>query len=163
MFKLYMVGYGNTYEEIIELSKKLDVYDNIIFLGPLDNNDERTIMKKMDLVIIPTLNASLGIPCLEAIHEGIPSIVSSGDRGASFFVTKSKSGFVYKNGDAISLSIYIKKILNNSDLRDILRKNAKSFSHKIEPKKIADYLLEIFDYSLYRNIYQKPLPPWEKQ
>lgn len=160
-FRLYMIGQGNTYKEVVELSKKINVYDNIIFLGSLSNNIARTIMKKMDIVVVPKLNASLGIPCLEAIHEGVPSIVSSGDRGGSFFVLKSNSGFVYEKGNSESLSNYIQKIADNDKLKELFIKNAVDFSNKIEPKVIAKYLDEIFNYIFIDNIKEKPIPPWE--
>lgn len=72
--KLLLVGDGSLREQLIELAKKLDVFNKIIFVGTKDNSND--YLQVMDMFVFPSIYEGLGISLIEAQANGLPSLVS---------------------------------------------------------------------------------------
>ncbi len=77
-FKLVIVGKkGWYYKEIFDAVKKTKLEKDIIFTGYIPDNDLPIIYNAASLFIFPSLYEGFGLPILEALSCGIPTIVSN--------------------------------------------------------------------------------------
>lgn len=72
--KLILVGTGDFEEQIKEKVRKLGIDSNVYFLGVRD--DIPSILKSMNLFILPSISEGLGLVLLEAQASQIPCLVS---------------------------------------------------------------------------------------
>lgn len=72
--KLILVGTGDFEEQIKEKVKKLGIDSNVYFLGVRD--DIPSILKSIDLFMLPSISEGLGLVLLEAQASKIPCLVS---------------------------------------------------------------------------------------
>lgn len=71
---LIMVGDGEFLEDIKEKAKKIEIFDNCLFLG--ERMDVPELLQAMDLFVFPSLFEGLGIAVIEAQASGLPCITS---------------------------------------------------------------------------------------
>ena len=72
--KLVLLGDGELKKDIIQYSKQLGVYDNVIFLGNKPNVTD--YLNAMDTFVFPSLYEGLGLSAIEAQINGLPVIYS---------------------------------------------------------------------------------------
>lgn len=73
-YKLIIIGEGHLEEKLKNKAKELNLEDNIIFTGSVNNVEE--YMQAMDIFLLPSLYEGLGIVNIEAQVSGLPTIVS---------------------------------------------------------------------------------------
>ena len=74
--KLLLVGEGPLEGEIREKVRKLELEDEVLFLGV--RSDVNRIMQAMDVFLLPSLYEGLGMVAVEAQCVGLPCVVSEG-------------------------------------------------------------------------------------
>ena len=72
---LMCIGEGELYDKIVEYSKKIGVYEKIIFTGKVNNVQD--YLQAMDVFILPSKFEGLPVVAVEAQFSGLPCIVSS--------------------------------------------------------------------------------------
>lgn len=73
--KLYLVGIGQDFDEIVKYVEQLGLSDNVSFLGERD--DIPNILNAMDVFVMPSIFEGLPFVLLEAQACGLPCVVSS--------------------------------------------------------------------------------------
>lgn len=74
--KYYLIGNGDN-TRLKAIAKKLNIQENIIFMGSLSHDKVFEEIKKMDLYIQPSLQEGLPRALIEAMSVGIPAIGSN--------------------------------------------------------------------------------------
>ena len=74
--KYYLIGNGNTIY-LMNIAKRLDILDNIIFVGSLSHDEVFKKLEEMDLYIQPSLQEGLPRALIEAMSLGLPAIGSN--------------------------------------------------------------------------------------
>ena len=82
---LYVIaGSGEELSNLKKIVHKLNIENNVLFLGTINNNEKNFLFKKTDLLIMPTTDETnnrsiegFGIAYIEAAFYGIPSIASN--------------------------------------------------------------------------------------
>lgn len=75
--RLVIVGMkGWHYDEIFTLTSELGLNDKVRFTGFVDEADKPAILRGSDIFIYPSLYEGFGIPVLEALSCGVPTITS---------------------------------------------------------------------------------------
>lgn len=72
---LLIIGYGSLLEKLKRLVKRINISDNVLFLGAIDNPEN--YYSCMDVFILPSLYEGFGVSLLEAECNGLPSLVSN--------------------------------------------------------------------------------------
>lgn len=75
--ELFIAGEGNQKEELEKYTRFKNVEDSTFFLGELSINKMPSFYKKMDLIILPSLNEAFGMVFIEALQLGVPVLVSN--------------------------------------------------------------------------------------
>ena len=127
--KYIIAGEGPEKKTLLNLTKKLNIEDAVIFINNVDNKGKKEIFEKSNLMVMPTSNESFnrsiegfGIVFIEAALFGITSIATNVG-GTSDAIIDEKTGLLLKNED--SLYLEIKKLLQNKEKLEQLGRNAK--------------------------------------
>jgi L-malate glycosyltransferase len=144
--KLILVGDGPDRSECERLTRELNLYDHVKFLGKQDGLAE--ILNSADLFLIPSQSESFGLAALEAMSCGIP-VISSSVGGLPELIRHNETGFIAEIGDIDRMAKYSIDLLTNS-------KKYKLFSENARKRAV-----ENFDKSIilpqYINHYKKVL------
>ena len=89
--------------DLEKYARKLNVEDNIRFIGNVSNENVLTLINKSDVLVLPSLSEGFPRVILEGMLCGIP-IVASNVRGIKEIIEDGKNGFLFKARDAFQLS-----------------------------------------------------------
>jgi glycosyltransferase involved in cell wall biosynthesis len=144
---LVYVGKGDLEEDVKREASRTGVSDKVKFLGWRDDIPE--IMQILDVFVLPSLNEGMGRVLLEAMASGKP-IVASNVGGIPDLVKDGQNGFLVRPGDVNGLSLAIKKLIEDKELRVKMgakgRTMAQSYGVEEMIRKIDD---------LYTALYQE--------
>ena len=116
--------------------------ENIKFLGSVSDEELNNIFAQTKLFIFPSLYEGFGMPPIEAMKRGIPTICSNID------VLKEvcdNASIYFESTDAKDLSIKIKKVIANKQLQESLIQKGISHSKKYTWKNYSKLLLDILN------------------
>jgi glycosyltransferase involved in cell wall biosynthesis len=143
---LVLTGAKNgVYNEVVNLTHKLKLEENIFFLGHVSDDQVAHIFNSCEIVVIPTLHESLSLPVWEAWIYGKPLAYSKIDY-LPFQVDGTGFGFNPYDIDSITAT-----------LRDIFdRKVDLEFTEKRSKEKLMNLTPEYFAKSCFQ-LYCKVL------
>lgn len=148
--KCIIIGGGPQKQSLIALTKKLNLEDNIVFKGFLENEEAISLMKSSKVFVFPSEREGFGIAVLEAMACGLVVITVGCPMNASTeLITEGKNGFICKLAKE-DISDNILNILKDEALRERHSRFAKTYVTEYDWNKIAD-LNERF----YNNIINK--------
>jgi len=158
---LIVIGSGPKLQEYKELSNYLGIAESVRFLGHLRTSIVYETIKNASCLILPSRHEGWGAVINEAIHLGLPSIVSD-VCGASELIKNGNCGIIFDNNNAIDLQKKIELLLNDYSFWKNCSENCLSYSHKITPSSGVRYFLEVVNYSISSNKseLEKPKAPW---
>ena len=140
--KLVIVGEGPEKLELLKLTEKLKIKNQVLFLGHQENIPR--LMKCSDLFVLPSVKEAFGLVLLEAMAAQLP-IVATNVGGIPEIVEDRKTGFLVEPKDPHVLAQTIIMLLNNKPLREKLaflgHHRVKQFDIKMmveKTKKIYD-------------------------
>ncbi|MGG0239881.1 glycosyltransferase family 4 protein [Bacillus rhizoplanae] len=124
--KVLIVGDGEMRDKLEEQVDDLNL-SMVEFLGARD--DVPDILSETDIFVLPTLNDSLPVSIIEAMHSGV-CVISTPVGGIPELVSHSKTGILVEAGDAKKLAGALKFAIENQKAREQLSKNAREFAEK---------------------------------
>jgi len=143
-YKLVIVGKkGWLYKSIFEKVKKMNLEKKIIFTDHVSDEKLVTFYKNAFCLVIPSLYEGFGIPLLEAMSYGCPTVVSMnsslpeiGGEASLYFDPKNSS-------DLLEKLIYLKN--NDQSRKELIskgKKRIKNFSWKKCAKETLDIIVK---------------------
>ncbi|MBM7685771.1 glycosyltransferase family 1 protein [Defluviitalea raffinosedens] len=137
--KLLLVGDGPLFQTIQEKVKKLNLNNNVIFLGR--RKDIPDILQAMDIFLLPSLFEGLPVVGVEAQASGLPVVFSNS-------ITQEICLFNYKYLDLNqSPEYWAQEVLsidrNCNRIQAFLNVKEKGFDIKEEAKKLENIYLEM--------------------
>ena len=114
--KLHYViaGQGALLPYLIKLARQLGVEHQIHFLGY--RSDVCQIYRSSDLFILPSLQEGLPVALMEAMACAMP-VLCSRIRGNTDLIENSRGGFLFSPDDDGELSLLLKKIIDDENVR----------------------------------------------
>lgn len=118
--ELHIYGEGGAYPELLKLTDKLHLEDQVMFHQPLPIREMAALMAHADLGIVPKRSDSFGneafsTKILEFMSSGVPVVVAE-TRVDHYYFASSLVEF-FKNGDAEDLAGSILRLARDRDLR----------------------------------------------
>ncbi|MDO8427258.1 MAG: glycosyltransferase family 4 protein [Deltaproteobacteria bacterium] len=142
------VGDGPQKENIEDKIKKLGIGGNVKLLGL--RPDVPSILKGLDIVVLPTLQEALGTSILEASAMGKP-VISTKVGGVPEVVRDNSTGILVQPEDPEGLACAVIKLLKDSELRVSMgERGRKMVEEEYSTEKMAERL-----YALYSRLLQK--------
>ncbi|MEO0088397.1 MAG: glycosyltransferase family 1 protein [candidate division WOR-3 bacterium] len=147
-FLLVIIGQkGWKNQRIFQMVKKLNLENKIIFLFSIDDEDLCYFYNAATLFIYPSLYEGFGLPVLEALNCGVPTITSF----SSSLPEVGGDAVLYFNPyDEKDLANQIKKLLSSHSLQKELREKGLIRAKLFSFKKTAQQILDLM-YALIKN------------
>ena len=129
--KLLIAGKGPAFDDLKKLVHSLNLFDRVIFLGPIKHDDLPKLYCTGDLFATASTVETEGIVILEAIACGLP-IVGVNALALPYIIEHGKSGFLAQPGDEVQIAQFMQKMLDDKKLRETVSasglKNIKKYS-----------------------------------
>ncbi|OVE34212.1 glycogen synthase [Priestia aryabhattai] len=122
--EVLIVGDGQMREKLEKQKKALNL-SMVKFLGSRD--DVPSILNKTDIFVLPTVNDSLPLSIIEAMHSGI-AVISTNCGGIPELIKHNKTGIIVEPGSPEQLANALKFLINHKEERDKMRTNAKVYA-----------------------------------
>ena len=122
--KLYVGGIGPYKVDLEKLVNDLQLNENVIFLGYLNEKEKFAHMKSMDVFVLPSYWESFPFVLLEAMACGKP-IITTNVGGNPYAVSDGINGFLLKPGDWQKLAEKLILILDDKGLINKMGKESK--------------------------------------
>lgn len=144
--KLYIGGIGPNEATLKTLIEKLNLQENVIFLGLLDEKKKFTYMKAFDIFVLPSHWESFPMVLLEALACSKP-IITTNVGGNPYAVTDKVNGFLVKPGEPQEIANHILYLIINQDLLKKMgqesRQRSLEFDWNIIAQRTREYYQEI--------------------
>ena len=137
---LSIIGVGNERECLEQLTQKLNISDNVRFLGYVPNEKLPEYYNACDLFVCPTVRVeSFGIVIAEAMACGKP-VVCSATGGTKYVVEDRINGLLVPVRRVMILAEFMKKIITNRTLAYELGQQARrrALNHLSSHKMASD-------------------------
>jgi glycosyltransferase involved in cell wall biosynthesis len=141
-------GKGWLYNKIFETVKKLDMQKEVVFTGPLKEDDLLYLYNAADLFVYPSLYEGFGLPPLEAMACGTPVITSN---TSSLPEVVGDAGIMVDPYNIDELAKAMHKVLSNDGLREDMIKNGLERAKMFNWEKYAREILRV-----YEEVYEIP-------
>ncbi len=149
-------GYGEEAEEIIKWANEKQ---NVNYIGFWKSDEVINNLQKYDVCISPTRVDGWRIQVNQAIIAGIGTITTN-EAVSDELIDYSQAGAVVKASKKKELLKVLEEIIANPEIVDTWKENAKKYSPKISNENLADYFLDIIEYSTGKK-KEKPVCPWK--
>ena len=121
---LIIIGDGPLRTEVENLFSK-----KVIFTGQLTSDQLGKYYAGADIFLWPAINEAYGMALLEAQSLGMPAV--AGDwGGVGDILRDNETGFLSKRGDATDFAYKASTLINNSDLRRNMSRNALMITYR---------------------------------
>jgi len=145
--KLILVGDGPIKQNLINLTKELNLENNINFVGFVSNEEIPKYLNYSDIFVLPSISEGLPVSILEAMAASKPVIVSN-IRGIPDLVKDGSNGFLVKPKNPEQLA----KKLNYLIEHPKERKRMGIYSRKKVEKKFTWDIVVNKTIAVYNNL-----------
>ena len=128
--KFVIAGKGPCLNNLIELSKQLNITHKVYFTGFVSEEVLLKLYKCSDMAVFPSTYEPFGIVALEGMVAGIPVVVSDVG-GLSEIVNHREDGMKFYSGNSNSLADCILELLKNNSLTERIKNNALKKVHRL--------------------------------
>lgn len=136
-----LVGAGEQYEELIELSAELEIAKNVIFAGFQRGKAWRDAFAVADLFVMPSISEPFGLTPLESTLFGTPSLISKQSGIAEVLKNCLKVDF----WDEREIANQIIAAVDNEPLRATLLEGADREVRGMSWQKASDQIHAIYE------------------
>ena len=119
--KLQILGTGSQLQTLKELTRELQIEDDVEFLGFRDNPDH--YIANSQLFVLASRYEGFGNVIVEAMSLGVPVVSTDCPYGPGEIIKDRLNGLLVPVGDAERLSDCMEQVLKNPDLANKLRSN----------------------------------------
>lgn len=145
--KLVIAGSkGWLYKDVFKKAKESRFSKDINFIGFIDEEDKPYLYNLADVFVYPSFFEGFGLPPLDAMACGVPTIVSN---NSSLPEVVGNGAITVDANNIDELGFAIRKVLENQELKDYLIKKGLSRAKKFDWEKTAQEFLNLF------KIYEK--------
>lgn len=142
--KLLILGDGELKNELESLTLKLNLKNEVLFLGFVSQDEIYDYLAISDVFCRPSRSEGLGNSFLEAMAAGVP-VIGTNVGGISDFLKDKETGLFSKVNDARDLAEKIKLLLEDSELRGKITENGKKLvEENYDWDNISKKMKEIF-------------------
>jgi glycosyltransferase involved in cell wall biosynthesis len=129
------------YKKIEKLVSKLEISNRVYFSGYVDKEILISLYRNAELFIYPSIEEGFGLPPLEAMACGVPTIASD---TSSLRENLSGAAELVPPDDPEALQRKIIKMLGEQKIRDHFRKNGLERAEQFQWEKTAKMTLECY-------------------
>ncbi|MGB6607063.1 MAG: glycosyltransferase [Atribacterota bacterium] len=140
--KLLIVGNGPAMDELKQLTRSLNVEEDVIFAGTVSHEEIQHYYKMAYVFTIASTTETFGIVTIEALASGVP-VVAVKAPGAADILTDGLDGLLVDD-DVEKIANALEKIIKEPELREKLSLGALKTSEKYSINKISEKMLNLY-------------------
>ncbi|MEF3692512.1 MAG: glycosyltransferase family 4 protein [Candidatus Moraniibacteriota bacterium] len=140
---LHIMGDGNEKENLEAMSKKMNLRNNIVFLGRIPREKTGPYYREASLFVLPSLNEGMSNAMLEALASGLP-ILTTETGGTAELVKEGENGYTVKMKDAEDLAEKIEIIFKDNDLRKRMGMTSRELAERMSWKNVSREYFELY-------------------
>ena len=144
-WKLLMAGSGPLLKPMQELAMQLNLENDIIFPGKVDEVDQ--LYARASFYVLPSVLEGFPNSLCEAMAAGLP-VVCFDSIPWEEILEPGKSGLVVKNDDISKLTETLQELIQNKDLRESLGQNALGLKDRLSVERIGGKVLKFIQHAL---------------
>lgn len=145
----WIVGDGVLFEQLLQLCMDFKLEKYIQFFG--NRLDVPILMKKADVVVLPSLQENCPYALIEAMVAGKP-VVASDAGGIPELIKDKHSGLIFTCGDSIELSEKLDLILRDEKLARKLARNGQNQANEHYSLEVmTDRTLQIYERAIKKK------------
>ncbi|NLN07554.1 MAG: N-acetyl-alpha-D-glucosaminyl L-malate synthase BshA [Firmicutes bacterium] len=148
--KLLLVGDGLQRREAQELADKLQLTEDIVFMGTQDN--VVPILSAADLFLLPSEKESFGLGALEAMACNVP-VIAARTGGIPEVVVHGETGYLAPVGDVESMARYAIELLSSEEK---LRQMGEAARRRAEEYFDSEIIVPQYE-AFYEDVLRQPL------
>jgi glycosyltransferase involved in cell wall biosynthesis len=141
-FKAHIAGDGKAKEEYLELIAQLDLKEEVVLLGWID--DRESFYKNIDIFCLPSREEAFGLVILESMVHSLPMVLSKLS-GPLEIVGDSKSALLVPPEDSVKLADGLEQLMQNKQLAKELSWNAFQRVQHYSATRVAPLLQETLE------------------
>lgn len=124
---LFMIGDGPERAKAERLSRKLGIYEDILFLGKQDSLAQ--LLSCSDLFLLPSETESFGLVALEALSCQVP-VIASRVGGLPELIEDKQTGYLFPVGDVEGMAQAAFELLQDDEKRKNMGKRGREIALK---------------------------------
>lgn len=140
--KMIIVGDGPDIKDLIDLTRKKGLENNIIFTGKAPWTDVPKYYSLCDLFVTASKTETQGLTVIEAMGASKP-VVAIRDESFELMITDKKDGLFFDDEKSYVDMIY--EVYKNKKLRDEISFNARLTADKYSPYNYAKNVLKVYE------------------
>ena len=140
--KFLIIGGDGGEEENIRLFIREKGLENHIILTGF-RNDIADIFPEIDMLLFTSKSEGLGTTILDAFLNQVP-VVATAAGGIPEMIEHEKTGILASVGDAGMLAVFVKRMLEDSDLQKRLVRNALEKAGEFSTEKMAEGMIAVY-------------------
>jgi len=127
--KLVIVGDGSEKAKLIDLTVKMGLISNVIFVGAVQQSEIKDYLDLADIFLSLYDLSNVGNPLLEAMSRG-KAIITLNVGDTSEIIRNNHNGVILDLNQIDEIPKYILKILNDENYQKMLGENAKKYARE---------------------------------
>ena len=156
-WRLVIIGDGPSFDDLKALALELGISARVIFLGAQDNKTARNGIASSDLLVLPSKFDGWGAVVNEALHAGVPVVLSSAVGSADLLALSNRDS-VFQSDNVISLRLVLNQAISRGKPTKSQRSDLETWATRsIGPVAGADYLMSIMN---REALEISPTAPW---
>lgn len=142
--RLALAGGGPFLEELQGMAETRALGDSVLFLGPTPRREMDALYAAADAFCFPSPSETQGLVIGEARAAGAPCVVVDAG-GAPETVREGEDGFRIPPDDTEAFVTSVVRILQERDLRETLRANARRNARQFTPETMARRIAAVYE------------------
>lgn len=149
--KLVIVGdtcYKKYFNKLTNLINKLSLDNDVIFTRKIQNSEVYKYYRFADMFVFPSLEETFGIPLIEALAIGVPTLASDGTLHKDLFIPfneLSEHAIFFNPFDENDLAEKIKYVLQSPSIKEYFKNNRICYLEKYDINIVARELVKEFN------------------
>ena len=141
-FVCWIIGDGKLRDELVSLSNRLGLHDQIHFFG--NRYDVASLLGIADIVVLALIQDMHPFSLMEAQVAGIPCVASNAG-GIPEIVRHEDTGLIFEKRNSVQLADQILKLMNQPELRSKLAENAAKWGvERYSSKTLFNHTMNIY-------------------
>lgn len=157
---LYIVGEGESRDQLRQMARELRISDRVRFEGVLPAAQIPQRLSQADLLVLPSRWDGWGLVVNEALSVGVPAIVSN-TCGVADLIQDGKNGYRFESGNYDDLRSKLIAFLDKRQRNASFREHAFATAAVITPSYAAKYLVDCVRHMTGQRP-QRPIVPWHE-
>ena len=138
---LWIIGDGPERDALLELATRLDIREEISFLGTADHETLKGAFEECTAFVFPTLQDFIGRVAVEALSAGAPIVISPMTGAVGTIVHDGVNGIVVDPRDTRALAQAMWRAADPQTAR-VLREGVERLNPPLQPDAAAEVILD---------------------